>query len=80
VVFWNAEVQPFAMVFLRKGGRVIDPLTYELELYFRDGDKAAECLIWREQHTGRAWAAAREGKTASEVAAAKQNCESGQVE
>jgi hypothetical protein len=79
VIFWNAEVQPFAMVFLRKGGRVIDPLTYELDLYFRDADKAAECLIWREQQTDRAWVAVREGKTACEVAAAEQIGASGQV-
>jgi hypothetical protein len=80
VIFWNADVQPFAMVFLRKGGRVIDPLTYELDLYFREGDKAAECLIWREQQTDRAWAAMRESKTASEIAAAEQIGASGQVE
>lgn len=69
LIFWDIEVRKYAMAFLRSGGRDIDPLTYELFLFFKDANKAAAFLRWKEEQTERAWLARREGVCAAEVAA-----------
>jgi hypothetical protein len=71
LIFWDTNVRKYAMAFLRGGGRDIDALTYELDLYFLDAAKAAAFLNWKEEQTERAWTARRGGISAAEVAVAE---------
>lgn len=65
IIFYTANLRKFAMVFLREGGRDINPVTYELEFYFKDANKAAAFLNWKEEQTERAM---RAGSSAAEIA------------
>lgn len=68
IIFWNANVRKYSMAYIRGGGREIDDLTYETDLYFLDGDKAATFLTWKEAQTERAWNALGQGIDAAEIA------------
>lgn len=68
IIFWDAVVRKYAMAFLRGNGRDIDELTYELNLYFQNAEKAAIFLKWKEEQTERAWCAWRLNIPATEVA------------
>ena len=46
----------------------IDLLTYELDLYFQDANKAAAFLNWKEDQTEKAWTARNSGMSVAEVA------------
>lgn len=71
LIFWSASVRKYAMAFLRAGGRNVDAVTYELDLYFVDVNKAATFLKWKEEQTERAWIARRRGVSAAQVAVAE---------
>ena len=57
LIFRSATVRSYAMPFLRDGGTVINATTYEMDLYFLNGEKAMKFLQWKEQQTEKAWAA-----------------------
>lgn len=68
LIFWDTNVRKYAMAFLRGGGRDIDALTYELDMYFQAAIKAAVFLNWKEEQTERAWTARRGEISAAKVA------------
>lgn len=72
VIFWNAAVRQFAMAFIRGGGVEIDAITYEIDLYFQDANKAMRFLKWKEAQTEKAWAARRQGVSEAEFVITEQ--------
>lgn len=71
IIFWNADVRQYAMAFIRSGGVHIDATTYEIDLYFRDANKAKVFLQWKEAQTDKAWVASRQGVSAAAFALAE---------
>ena len=68
IIFWDADVRHFAMLFIRQGGISVDANTYEMELYFRNAKKAIQFLKWKEKQTDKAWVARGQGVSPSTFA------------
>ncbi len=61
IIFWDPSVRKYAMAFIREGGTDINPVTYEMNLYFQDAKKAKAYLEWKIIQTEKAWTARRQG-------------------
>jgi hypothetical protein len=68
MIFWDVTVRKYAMAFIRGGGKEINEVIYEIDLYFLDANKAKTFLQWKEAQTEKAWIARRQGFTAATFA------------
>lgn len=75
IIFWDAIVKKFAMIFIREGGVTIDELTYQIDLYFLDANKAMMFLQWKEAQTEKVWVARRRGVSPTAFADSEQICQ-----
>lgn len=58
VHFYNEQSVNTYSKYLRAGSRRIDSLTYELEMYFEDAEKAKTFIDWKESKTRKRWSEA----------------------